>query len=208
MQISVSPRFTLNTLTLIVTEHTDNGQVHYDFNDQDIPIKIYHDRMQGWFFEPACELLEKGHIVAAVHLVTPLIEALHEHYQGESSRGKSRKFFQARAHILFPNLNQDAYDLLYKGLRSGFAHHGFVKDDDGHYNILFTGGLEQAIEYKDKVLWVDVYKYIDVISKAFDNYRTNVEKDPICKQKFLSIWSPDWQMSLRVPGGSGTAQSV
>lgn len=70
--------------------------------------------MDGWFFEPAIMLLERGHFVAAVHVVTPLIEALQERYEGKPSRGSSANFFKEQASKMF-TINDEALALLYGG---------------------------------------------------------------------------------------------
>jgi hypothetical protein len=204
VKISVSPYFELETDTLTVTEFQRDGKkTIHSFDADGLPLNIFRDRMAGWFFEPANRLLQIGSDVAAVHIVTPLIEALEERYCGESSKNQSAKFFKRRAKALF-GLADEPLNLLYGGLRSGFAHHGFLKDDAHTYNILLTAGLQLPIEYRDEVLWVDSQKYVAQIVAAYQEYYSKVESDPGLRANFLRIWNPDWQMSLRVPGGAGT----
>ena len=102
---------------------------------------------------------------------------------------------------------QDAIDLLYSGLRCGFAHHGFLKDDENYYNILLTNGLSAAMVYDDFVLRVVCSKYVAAIRKAFRDYCSEAKADQTLMAKFQATWEPDWRMSLRVPGGCGTVQS-
>ena len=206
MLINVSPRFVLDTDLLKVRETTPNDFVVHDFDDKDIPFQIFRDRMNGWFFESAIMLLERGHSVAAVHLVTPLIEALQERYEGKPSKGKSAIFFKEQAKKMFA-INDEALALFYSGLRCGFAHHGFLKDDEKYHNILITTGLIDPIEYKDEVLWIDSDKYVYRIRDAYEEYYKLVESDPELRRRFMAAWSDDWQMSLRVPGGAGAVKS-
>jgi hypothetical protein len=187
-------------------DYSAESPVSHDFNDMDIPLLIFRDRMNGWFFEPATKLLQQGDSVAAIHIVTPLIEALQERYEGKSSKGKSADFFKKRAKETF-RIGDDAAALLYAGLRCGFAHHGFLKDDERNYNILLTDGLAEAIEYVDSVLWIDSKQYIEKIRDAYEAYYAGVERDSELRRKFMAAWSDDWQMSLRVPGGAGTTAS-
>ena len=203
MLISVAPNFILDTDSLTVTELSSGDITVHDFSDKKLPLLIFRDRMSGWFFEPAIMLLHQGHSVASVHIVTPLIEALQERYEGEPSKGKSAHFFKKRAKEMF-GLSDNALALLYGGLRSGFAHHGFLKDDSNHYNILITTGLAAPIEYSDDVLWIDSDKYVYKVRDAYEEYYTFAEGDEELQRRFMAVWNDDWQMSLRVPGGAGT----
>lgn len=204
--IVVSPHFELDTKTLIVTEYSDQGEVvsTYAFEDKALPIRIYRDRMAGWFFDVAQRLMEQRQDVAAVHMITPLIEALEEHMRGQPSRGKSAEFFKAGVRRLFNLTDPQALNLIYGGLRCGFAHHGFLKDDDNHYNILLSnGGLSEALVYRDKVLIVDTEKYVSKVREAFEKFYDELSTEPAKMEKFLKLWNEDWQMSLRVPGAGG-----
>ena len=164
--------------------------------------------MAGWFFEPAEDLLRKQQDVAAVHLVTPMIEALEQRYKGIYTPGHSRQFFKERADIMFRLGSNTVLDLLYGGLRCGFAHHGFLKDDTEQYNILITRGLSKPIEYNDDILWIDAPQYVAEIRRAFEEYYAKVGHDADLLQKFMKSWNDDWQMSLRVPGAGGTTSAT
>lgn len=203
MVINVSPRYSLDTDSRKVTESGPGGYITHDSGDPDLPLKIFQDRMNGWFFDPAKRLLLEGGSVAAVHIVTPLIEALEERYEGKSSNNQSTEYFIKRAKIIFP-IDDEAITLLHKGLRCGFAHHGFLKDDYNHYNILITSNLAAPIEFSDKVLNIDADKYVDFIKEAHEIYYKHIQQDAELQSKFMAFWIPDWQMSLRVPGGCGT----
>jgi hypothetical protein len=205
--ITVSPHFELDTSSQTITEYSEQRELirSYSFDDKSLPVKIYRDRMTGWFFEVAERLLLEHQDVAAVHMVTPLIEAIEEHIRGESSKYKSAEFFKASVKRIFGLTDSDALNLIYGGLRCGFAHHGFLKDDDEYYNILLSSGLSRALIYNDKVLWVDSKKYVSAIRQAFDAFYNELSADPNKMDKFLKLWNKDWQMSLRVPGAGGTA---
>lgn len=205
MSINVSPLFRLNRDNHTVSGVDPSGrEIHsYTFDDNSLPVKIFRDRMTGWFFEPALNLLDNGHDVAAVQLVTPLIEALEEHYRGTSSRNKSCEFFKSRAKQIF-GIEEEPLNPLYKGIRCGFAHHGFLKDDDNEYNILLNCELPEPIRYDDKVLYIDSRKYVEKIKGAYEEYYSLLEPDSEYYVRFKNLWDKDWQMSLRIPGIAGT----
>ena len=71
--IQVSPQFKLDTNTFKVTSSREE-EGSFGFKDKTAARLIYEDRMQGWFFEPVYELLQKDHTVLAVSIVTPLID--------------------------------------------------------------------------------------------------------------------------------------
>jgi hypothetical protein len=137
--IQVSPRFTLETNTFEVT--SSEGKGPYSFGDKTAARLIYQDRIQGWFFEPVYELLDKNkyqdkYTVLAVSIVTPLIESLENYIKGKTpttGKNSSSSFFKDGAKRIFPVLapvpaDNWAIDVLYEGVRCGFAHEGFLKE--------------------------------------------------------------------------------
>ncbi len=159
--------------------------------------------MESWFFKPAEEMIASGNDVAAVHLVTPLIEALEIRYRGMQSNNQSGKFFKDRAKEIF-QLDDVALGILYGGVRCGFAYYGFVKSEGGIYNILITSGLAKPLVHTPPMLFIDAPKYVAAIRSAFKQYCDLAETDNEAKQKFMSLWDGDWPMSLRVTDAFGT----
>lgn len=206
MEIQVSPKFILNTTEFSVFD--SSTKLKYDFHDRALPLMIFRDRMDGWFFQPARSLLNIGYDVAAIIIVTPLVEALQERYEGNSSIGKSSIFFKRRAKIIFNLNNENALQLLYNGLRCGFAHHGFLKDDTNRSNILITKiDSNLPIIFEDDVLKIDPDKYINRIIDGFLDFYNQVNTDDSLREKLVTFWNKDWQMSLRVPGNVGSIVS-
>ncbi len=203
MLINVSPHFKLNTITGIVTERVSpNGNIKrkHNFHDAALPLPIFRDRMTGWFFEPAMKLLSVDQDIAAVHIVTPLIEALGQRYQGESSQGRSREVFEMMAKEIF-GIDDVTATLIYKGLRCGFAHHGFIKDQKDRNRIVFTGGLQQAMEYDDSRLLIDSWQYVDQVHGAYEEYYSKLQEDAELLERFIKNWNVDWKLKKGNPGG-------
>lgn len=195
--IQVSPRFKLNRKNWEITS-TRLGEGPFRFDDKTAARLIYQDRMQGWFFDPVHMLLENHQTVVAVHIVTPLIEALENYIQGESSTGNSRNFFKTRAKAIFPCLDDDddAVDLLYKGVRCGFAHEGFLKekDDKQKYNILIALEGDSPIIYNDREMTIYTRQYVSAIQAEFEKYYFQIENDEAELDKFFRVWKKQWNM--------------
>ncbi len=203
--IQVSPRYQLDRGSHKIID-TESPEVSYDYNDKNAARLIFQDRMEGWFFEPANMLLEKDHTIAAVHIVTPLIEALENYIQGESSRGKSEKHFTESAGKIFPDIsdnkdeNETAIKLLYRGVRCGFAHEGFLKDDDDAYNIIISSRFEdKPIIYSNPEMTIHADPYITAIRKAYRAYYSKLENNTRELSKFFNTWKKQWNMKKRMP---------
>lgn len=93
-------------------------------------IDIFEDLWTGYVFLPVEELLnnEHGHVAAAT-LLSSYFEAIESHYTGESSAGKSRKFFVGGFCRVFksdrPGIESTA-NHIYKHVRCGLAHEGML----------------------------------------------------------------------------------
>ncbi len=203
MLIRVSPRFILNThkrtVTELVSPRGDVKCVHL-FHDPNIPVPIFRDRMDGWFFKPAIKLLSMNQDIAAVHIVTPLIEALGQRYGGGSGEKPSGKVFKDTAKEIF-DIDCNTATLIYKGLRCGFAHHGFIKDRKDKNRILLAGGLHEAIEYSDSDLLIDPWRYVDKIRAAYGKYYSRLRENAELHERFIKNWNVDWELKMGNPGG-------
>ena len=158
--IQLSPNFTLS-LGERKIKSTENNQ-EYDFDDEIASTLVFQDRMQGWFFTPALELLNDNYAMASVHLVTPLIEALRIYHKGiednpngKKERKTSQTDFTYQAKEIFKCLckNEDtrfnkklctkAIDFLYHGVRCGFAHKGFPQGESSEEQRNIVISLKQ-----------------------------------------------------------------
>jgi hypothetical protein len=192
--IQVSPRFKVNRKNWEITS-TRLGEGPFEFYDKTAARLIYQDRMQGWFFDPVHMLIENYQTVVAVHIVTPLIEALENYIRGESSRRNSGDFFKSRAKVIFPCLDDTTVDLLYKGVRCGFAHEGFLKDDEQKYNILIAlEGTDSPIIYKYPEMTIYTRQYVNEIQDEFKKYYSQLENDEAELDKFFRVWKKQWDM--------------
>lgn len=208
--IQVSPRFTLDTNTFEVT--SSEGKGPYSFGDKTAARLISQDRMQGWFFEPVYELLDKNkyqdkYTVLAVSIVTPLIESLENYIKGKTpttGKNSSSSFFKDGAKRIFPVLapvpaDNWAIDVLYEGVRCGFAHEGFLKERKTRKcNIIIAsqGEDKNPIKYDKSKKEMIIYAkgYVNEIQKEFEDYYGQLENDKTKLYNFLEVWKQQWEM--------------
>lgn len=224
--IQVSPNFKLDTDKFEVTSLDCEGT--FGFGDKTLARSIYRDRMQGWFFEPVYELLDKDkyqdkYTVLAVSIVTPLIESLENYIKGRTpttGKNSSSSFFKHGAkRIFFKDVDDNgAIDILYKGVRCGFAHEGFLKkgkDQRGNIikcNIIITSQGEEkypiAYDKNQEKMTIYAKGYVDKIQQEFKDYYKQLEEDKNELDKFFIVWEKQWKMkgdeSQQI---SGTASS-
>lgn len=225
-EIWLSPNYSLDESRSVVKKWAEGKLVEtvpcrlgnkLTFTNKNLALEILEDRVEGWFFKPAINLIRQNNEVAAVYLVTPLIEALEQRYRGQSSQGQEGNFFKDRASKIFPELDPQQVILLYKGVRCGFAHSGFFSDDNETYNILIykndledldTGNSERldAMKYmsEDQVLYIEAFRYVLNIWNAYVQFAHLCSTDHAIGKRFLCMWQRDWQMSWSIPSGGGT----
>ncbi|BAY10728.1 hypothetical protein [Calothrix sp. NIES-2098] len=192
--LQVSPRFQLNCKTWKITG-TEPNEGPFNFDDKTAARLIYKDRTQGWFFEPALKLIENDQTVVAVHIVTPLIKSLENYIQGKSSHGQSSTFFKNRAKAIFSFLDDNAINLLYQGVRCGFAHQGFLKDDNKRYNIIISSEKSDIpIKYNHPVMTIYTHKYITEIQNEFEKYYAQLENNEEKLNSFFLVWKNQWDI--------------
>lgn len=215
--IQLSPNFTLSLRERRIKSTRNNQE--YDFDDEIASTLVFQDRMQGWFFTPALELLNNNYAMASVHLVTPLIEALGVYENGCQS--KSGSDFKNQAKVIFRSLCkkentpfkkqrqcdfcsphnrvlcQEAIKFLYDGVRCGFVHKGFLQDEDQtkQRNIVISLERNSApIIFESDCLTIYAHPYVESIQKAFEEFYEKLETDKEARDKFLSVWKLHWNM--------------
>lgn len=188
MEILIAPHFLLDTISKTVWRRESACWQEESANvlDLDLGTRIIEDRMTGWFIEPARRLLRDDNAVAAVQLVTPLVEALEELHRGESSQHQSETFFRRRAAILF-SCDEDSTKMLYSGVRNGFAHSGFLHHG---WKVLIAPCLGTAIERDGEVFRIGAEQYVNDIAAGYQGYYSAVRSDPTLKERFSKVWYP------------------
>lgn len=215
--IQLSPNFTLSLRERRIKSTKDNQE--YDFDNKMASTLVFQDRMQGWFFTPALELLNNNYAMASVNLVTPLIEALEIYHNGVAS--KSELDFEKQAKTIFRSLCKkenspfkwqkqcdvcsphsrilckEAIKFLYDGVRCGFAHKGFLQDEDQTKQRNIVISLEwnnDPIVFESNCLTIYARPYVKFIQKAFEEFYERLENENETRDKFLNVWSLHWNM--------------
>jgi hypothetical protein len=204
-RIRVSPKYLLDPISGKVfsfNEVLNKEEFKFDCQDKNGSRLIFEDRMQGWFFDQALKLVDEANSsVVAVHIVTPLIEALRCYMLGRKpSTRESGDFFKNQADEIFSLLqnNEGARNLLYKGVRCGFAHQGFLKDDDDAYNILISSeASNEPIIFDGQIMTIHARKYVEKINEAYQSYFSTLDRDTDKLNKFYEMWKHQWRMKIR-----------
>lgn len=220
--IRVSPRFRLDLSNRLITS-TRSGEGVYSFDSKRAARLIFQDRMEGWFFTPAKNLLDDNHVIAAIGIVTPLIESLQVYKSGKPKANfteRAKKIFQYlcqkdRKHFSKNHcprctsegteLCKKPIDLLHQGVRCGLAHQGFLQkatDDRLGKNSIIISSRKNSfpIIYEAPEMTIYAPSYIDAIKNAFDEYYVELEngidrESEVCTSEISSNFMKIWDMN-------------
>jgi len=175
-------------------------------------IDVFEDRMRKWLLEPAKHLLmmEYGD-VPAVSLALGYFEAIEIYYSGKDSKGASKKFFCRGFQRVFNSMPENAHlfeqivDCLYVQARCGFAHDGIFRSRVLFSNIrpealIITWPQENGEFVKNghlESVIINGAKFIDSITKHFDNYLVDLRSEGVqtFKKNFLAAVDLKWSLN-------------
>ena len=189
MKIQIAPSFMVDNASKNMWKRVEGCWTKDERPVMDVKLglEVLEDRVHGWFLRPAKTLADSNHEMAAIHLVTPLIEDLEQRYRGVSSRGQEKEFFRAGAKRVFGDAATEVIlDALWKTVRCGFAHQGFM----GHgHDVLVAVHRGAAIQQdaNDTVL-ICACGYISSIAKAYDDFVGVARVDDDQQRKFGKTW--------------------
>lgn len=173
-----------NYVPIVTDERTGKSINVYDDFDK---IEIYERQVKEWFLDAAVELVKKenrGFIVLMICL--SYLEGAEQFYRGESSHGKSRKFFVSALNRLYPS-KFDKHDLerFYVDARCGLFHTGMVQGKivinyDFVESLSFPNPTE--INVNPKLLLID-------IKKDFKSFIERLRADKKSCEKFSRLYS-------------------
>jgi len=229
--IQVSPRFRLDLSNELIMSTRSDEDV-YSFNSKTAARLIFQDRMQGWFFKPAYSLLEDdNNVMAAISIVTPLIESLQIYKSGKPQanftegaknifqylcQNERKRFDKKQCNLC--NSEEKALcikpiNLLHEGVRCGLAHQGFLQkarnsDPLGKNNIIISlRGNSLPIVYEGSVMTIYAHSYVDAIKNAFDEYYVEIEnginrENEVCTSKTCVNFMKVWDMNWNIKKNS------
>lgn len=135
-----------NGIPVVVDER--NNDERLDPRDLDDKIKIYTQEVNGWFLEPASDLiLQTGFRNSFIVLMVCLayLEGVEQYKMGRTSNNQSRSFFINSFKRLYPDRFSDTQiGVLYTKARCGLFHNGMVRG-----GVIFNNTYDEPIEFQD-----------------------------------------------------------
>ena len=220
--IQVSPRFRLDLSNRLITS-TRSDEGVYNFDSKIAARLIFQDRMESWFFTPAYNLLDNNHLMAAICIVTPLIESLEIYKSGKPEANfivAAQKIFQYlcqkdQKHFIKKQcplciseenaLCVNIIKLLYQGVRCGLSHQGFLQKAKDHRlgqnSIIISSQRNSSpIVYESSEMTIYAPSYIDTIENAFSEYYIELENDidrerEVCTSETCINFMKIWDMN-------------
>lgn len=156
----------------------------------EVKINVFEDRVRGWQLNVAdtmlngCEesprmgsyLADSG--FASLAILTSYFEMIAQHDKGESSKGKSKKFFIHGFKLVFDNEfsgdTENVAAALYSYVRCGMYHDGITK---AHVRI--SGEFRNAIEYDtlDRMVYINPHIMVRKLKEHFHHFVQTLKDD-------------------------------
>ena len=146
-----------------------------DLNDVKTKIKIYSDRVGGWFLKIGENLKknnEAGFVILSIAIA--YIEGNQQFREGKLSENNSKKFFIKGLRRIFDkeNVSEDILKDYYKQVRCGLFHDGITKS-----NVLISGDFQEPLRYINGIIKINPHKFLDKIKEDFQRYVNDLEQD-------------------------------
>ena len=149
-----------------------------DPNNIDDKVYIYERQVNEWFISRANSLIRrKKNDFVVLMIAVAYIEGCEQYRRGESSNGKSRKFFRFSVQRLFgfqDNMN-NSIDKLYTHLRCGLFHNGMSGDA-----VVLSRRFNAAISFSPRgAVDINPRLFLKTIVDDFNSYISQL-KDENC----------------------------
>lgn len=182
-----------------VSEHYyfDNGQLFDKRNtaqtllmtDVKTKIKLYEDRVNGWFLKVAERLKnnnEAGFVILSIAVA--YIEGNQQFREGKSSEGKSKQFFVKAVRRIFDkeNIPQTVIEDYYSQVRCGLFHDGMTRS-----NVVISGDFTEPLKYTNDVIKINPHLFLDKIKADFETYILALEQNQALQNKFVKRFDMD-----------------
>jgi len=116
-------------LVYISPKHTNSTATNMNLDDK---IEVFVERVEGWQFGVAKEMIDKGIFereFALLHIVMSYFEMIAKYSEGYCKDDKSEKYFRKGVRVVFPDIDnlpadvyKDFFDFLYRNVRCGLYH--------------------------------------------------------------------------------------
>lgn len=170
--------------SVLVDEKDISPNIGMPYDDDNTKIKIYEDRVTGWFLNIVDDLKKDKHAgFSILSIATSYIEGNQQFREGTHSEGNSRNYFIKGMRRIFdighlPELILRDY---YKQIRCGLFHDGMTKE-----NVVISRSFQNPIEYKNGVILINPHKFLDKVKDDFQQYITDLKSDVDLLRNFIS----------------------
>ncbi len=150
----------------------------------EIKIKIYEDRVKGWFIDIATGLKndnEAGFIILSI--ATAYVEGNQQFREGKLSKNKSRKFFVNGMKRIFheesvPELILNDY---YAQIRCGLFHDGMTGR-----NVVISSNFSEPLRHIGGQIIINPHKFLDKIEEDLSGYIRDLKTNQILRDNFVT----------------------
>lgn len=166
-----------------VYDKRNENENSLDLNEVKTKIKIYEDRVNGWFLEIAEKLKtdnEAGFVILSIAIA--YIEGNQQFREGKLSENNSKKFFIKGIRRIFDkeDVPEDILKGYYKQVRCGLFHDGMTKS-----NVLVSGKFPDPLRHTNGIIKINPHKLFDKIKEDFKNYILELESNEDLRKIFI-----------------------
>lgn len=152
-------------------------------NDYETKIKIYEDRVNGWFLKIAEKLKrdnEAGFVILSIAIA--YIEGNQQFREGKISENNSKPFFIKGIRRIFgkEDVPEDILKDYYKKVRCGLFHDGMTGK-----NVSISGDFPDPLRYTNGTIKINSHRFLDKIKQDFQSYIAELEQDEDLRNKFI-----------------------
>ena len=152
----------------ICDERTGNMINPYDIDGK---IYIYERQVQEWFLKRAASLVQrKQNNFIVMMIAVAYIEGNEQYRRGESSNGRSKKFFRYGFQRIFhmSESENNKIDMLYNHLRCGLFHNGMSGD-----MVVLNRKLKEPVVFSSRGT-IDINPKL-FVSAVLEDFRCYIE---------------------------------
>lgn len=159
-----------------------------DISKTEIKIKVYEDRVAGWFLDFAKKLSDNegdaGFIVLSI--AVSYIEGNQQFREGKLSKNNSCNFFVRGMKRIFDKeeIPEEIIKKYYNQVRCGLFHDGITKK-----NVSISGGYNNPISYSAGKIFINPHKFLDKIILDFKLYISQLSENLNLRDNFERRWN-------------------
>jgi hypothetical protein len=159
-----------------------SAKISLNLNEVQTKIKIYEDRVSGWFLEIAEKLKinnETGFVILSIAIA--YIEGNQQFREGRMSENNSKNFFIKGLKRIFDKetVPEDILKDYYKQIRCGLFHDGMTRG-----NVTISGEFPDPLRYTNGIIKINPHKFLDKIKQDFQNYIQELEWNDELRKSF------------------------